>query len=575
MAKRIVRRNPKEHCLSGLADLQPILQRIYAARNVNSTAELDRELTGLHPYASLLNIEKAAERLASAIQDQQKILIIGDFDADGATSTALAMSALKKFGALNIDFLVPNRFKFGYGLTPEIVEVASEKNPKLIITVDNGIASHAGVLRANSLGIDVVITDHHLQGTTLPEAFAIVNPNQHGDEFPSKCMAGVGVIFYVMLATRQALKQRNWFDHNALPYPSMVEFLDLVALGTVADVVPLDKNNRIFVHQGLRRIQAGYARLGILALLKVAGKEPASINVTGLGFLLGPRLNAAGRLDDMSLGIACLLAEDQHAASSMAKQLDELNHERRAIEMQMQKEAFVIVEKLQFANRMPAGICLYDEHWHQGVVGLVASRIKEKFNRPVIAFAKVDETTLKGSARSVESIHIRDILDAIATRHPDLLSKFGGHAMAAGLSIAIDAYDRFRDIFAQEVAAHIPEEELYGRIETDGELISDEFSMQTAELLRNAGPWGQSFPEPVFDGVFQVVDQRLVGQRHLKMTVRLPESALYLEAIAFNVDAGLWPNPRCERVQMAYKLDINEYQGRHRLQLLVEEIIPC
>lgn len=572
MEKIIVRRKVEKN-LSSLSHLHPVLQRIYAARSVTSPDELNRELVGLLPFTDLLDINKAVMRLAQAIKYKEHILIIGDFDADGATSTTLAVSALKLMGAQQVSYLVPNRFTFGYGLTPEIVSVAADRNPKLIITVDNGIASFAGVSRANELGIDVIITDHHLPSETLPSASAIVNPNQKGDPFLSKCMAGVAVIFYVMIALRRWLQDDHWFERQNISCPNMAQFLDLVALGTVADLVPLDSNNRIMVHQGLYRIQSGRTRPGILALLEVAGKSYEKTTTTELGFIIGPRLNAAGRLDDMSLGIACLLAQNYTEAKNMAQQLNQLNQERRAIELQMQQEAFSIVERMNLTKQLPKGLCLYDEDWHQGVVGLVASRVKEKINRPVIAFAKADDTVLKGSARSIQGLHIRDVLDNIAMEHPHLLSKFGGHAMAAGLSISAKSLPAFKEAFAVEVARHVSDDDLLGRIETDGELQPEDFSLDTAELLRNAGPWGQGFPEPIFDGVFNMVDQYIVGQRHLKLLLQVPGSNVYLDGIAFNIDLSRWPNNHCKSVQLAYRLDINEYQGRRKLQLVIEEIM--
>lgn len=571
MFKKITRRIQKQVVLAGLP---AILQRIYAARDVQVLADIDRSLTALLPYQDLLDIDQAVSRLAAAIAQDEAILVIGDFDADGATSTALAVSALRAFGAKHVDFLVPNRFTFGYGLTPEIVNVAKTKSPRVIVTVDNGIASIDGVACANAAGIDVVITDHHLQGKTLPQAYAIVNPNRQDDPFPSKSLAGVGVIFYVMLALRAKLVADGFFIKKNIDKPNMADFLDLVALGTVADVVPLDKNNRILVHQGLQRIRANKARPGIGALLQIAGRDPEKLVAMDLGFSIGPRLNAAGRLDDMTLGINCLLETNMSAALVKAKQLDALNIERRAIEMDMKEQAFSIIDKLDLQKQLPIAIALYDENWHQGVIGLVASRVKDKVNRPTIAFAKADDDTLKGSARSVKGVHIRDVLDAIATQHPHLLKKFGGHAMAAGLSIALKDLPEFSRVFAEVVATLVTEEALCHVIETDGELLANEFTLQTAELMREAGPWGQQFPEPLFDGEFEIVSQRLVGEQHLKFTVKHPQNPYPLEAIAFQVDLNLWPNHRCQRIKMAYRLDKNTFQGRSSLQLIADAIIP-
>jgi len=571
MLKKMIRRPQKKVDLPGIS---PLLQRIYAARDVAVLADIDRSLSALLPYQSLSDIDLAVNRLRTAIIEDQRILVVGDFDADGATSTALAVAALRSFGAKHVDFLVPNRFTFGYGLTPEIVEVAKTKAPDLIITVDNGIASHEGVLRANALGIDVVITDHHLQGASLPPACAIVNPNRKEDLFPSKALAGVGVIFYVMLALRAALEVDNYFSSRALSKPNMAELLDLVALGTVADVVPLDKNNRILVYQGLQRIRNNAARPGIRALIEVSGRSFEKLVAMDLGFSVGPRLNAAGRLEDMTLGIQCLLEKDIEKAREKARYLDALNHERRAIENEMKTQAFEAVDALHFNKTLPIALALYDERWHQGVIGLVASRVKDKLNRPVIAFAKGDEENLKGSARSVKGVHIRDVLDSIATQYPHLLKKFGGHAMAAGLTIARLHYDDFSAAFAKAVENVTSLEKLGHVIETDGELLAEEFTLENATLLQEAGPWGQQFPEPIFEGEFEIISQRLVGGQHLKMVVKHPVSPYPLETIAFQVDLNLWPNHRCQRVKMAYRLDKNVFQGRSTLQLVADTLIP-
>lgn len=574
MKNRIIRRTYSPEKLAPLSSLPLLLQRIYVARGVQSLADIDLTLSALLPYRELSDIDKAVTRLIQAIHQQENILIIGDFDADGATSTAVAVSALRAFGAKNVDFLVPNRFTYGYGLTPEIVDVATIKAPQLIVTVDNGIASIDGVARANSYGIDVVVTDHHLQGLHLPDACAIVNPNRKDDAFHSKSLAGVGVIFYVMLALRAQLEAQNYFVESSVAKPNMAEFLDLVALGTVADVVPLDKNNRILVYQGLQRIRAGLGRPGIRALLQIAGRDPAKLAAADLGFSVGPRLNAAGRLDDMSLGINCLLSSDFDAALSHAKLLDQLNIERRAIEMEMKLQAFDHVDRLNLKKELAMGLCLYDEKWHQGVIGLVASRVKDKLNRPVIAFAKGDDKTLKGSARSVNGVHIRDVLDTIATQHPQLLSKFGGHAMAAGLSIKLHDFDVFSAIFEKEMAKQLTKNQLCRVIETDGELTQAEFSLESAGIIKEAGPWGQHFLEPVFDGEFDIISQRLVGEQHLKMTLQPIIGKFPVEAIAFQIDTDLWPNHRVTRIHIAYHLGVNEYRGRQTLQLLVIDIAP-
>lgn len=573
MKKRLIRRIQPDLHLDGLSSLSPLLRRIFAARHVRSASDIDRTLQSLLPYLDLLDIDKASKRLAEAILQDQKILVIGDFDADGATSTAVAVSALQSFGAKQVDFLVPNRFTFGYGLTPEIVDVAKLRSPDVIVTVDNGVASIEGVARANQYGIDVVVTDHHLQGAQLPDAVAIVNPNRKDDLFPSKSLAGVGVIFYVMCALRAELISRDYFSTNHIQKPNMAELLDLVALGTVADVVPLDKNNRILVYQGLARIRSGHARPGIRALLQIAGRSAEKLAAMDLGFSIGPRLNAAGRLDDMSLGIACLLEKDFDAALRYAKQLDQLNYERRAIEAEMKQQAFELVDQLDLGKQLPLGLCLYDASWHQGVIGLVASRVKDKINRPTIAFAKADEHTLKGSARSVNGVHIRDILDEIATQHPTVLSKFGGHAMAAGLTIRLADLQTFKNLFASTIARYVDEEKLCRVIETDGELLVDEFTLANAELLKNAGPWGQHFPEPSFDGDFTILSQRLVGGNHLKMTLQCPGMSHPIDAIAFQVDLEKWPNHRAKKAKIAYRLDANEYRGTATVQLIIDELL--
>ena len=572
MDKRIVHRQKRDD-IPGLENFHPLLQRIYAARDIASSEDLDRELTTLSSYSDLLQIDRVSERLAQALKLQQHILIVGDFDADGATSTVVAVKALRSFGAEKVAYLVPNRFEFGYGLTPELVDVAAANDkPDLIVTVDNGIANHAGVDRANALGIDVIITDHHLPAETLPEAYAIVNPNQPNDPFVSKCLAGVGVIFYVMLALRAHLRGEGWFEEKNIPCPNMTTLLDVVALGTVADVVPLDKNNRILVHQGLRRIRAGLACPGIAALMRVSHKQPAEMIAADLGFAVGPRLNAAGRLEDMAFGIACLLAEDLPTALPMAERLNELNIERRAIETQMREEAYGIIDHLDLDHVSSMGLCLYDEEWHQGVVGLVASRVKEKLTRPVIAFSKKDDTALKGSGRSVKGVNIRDVLASIDTQHPELITKFGGHAMAAGLSLPKENYEKFQTAFSDAVANCLSPDDLQKRYETDGQLKNEEFTLANALMLQEAGPWGQGFPGPSFDGEFRILEQRLVGEKHLKMVLQAVGATHYVDGIAFNVDLSSWPNHRCESVYLVYRLDVNYYRDQKRLQLLVESI---
>ena len=554
--------------------LDPLLQRIYQSRGIDSQASLDRRLNCLPEPQSMTGLDTATLRLVTAAQNQQSVLIVGDFDADGATSSALMVLGLRAMGFQAVDFLVPNRFDYGYGLTPEIVDLAAGKSPDLIITVDNGISSVEGVARANKLGIEVIVTDHHLPGSQLPDAVAIVNPNQQGCDFPSKNLAGVGVAFYLLIALRTELRQQQWFDQQQIAEPNLSQWLDLVALGTVADVVPLDQVNRALVHQGLLRIRSGHSRPGIQALLRIAGKNPARLVATDLGFALGPRLNAAGRLDDISLGIQCLLCDDPQQALHTAQELDELNQDRKSIETGMQQQALAIVEQLGLEDKsMPAALCLFQPDWHQGVVGLLASRIKEKYHRPVVAFARGDNGELKGSSRSIPGLHIRDALDAVATQNPGLITKFGGHAMAAGLSLTEDKLAEFEQAFQQQVAELISEDDLQARLVTDGSLDAHQLSMHTAELLRDAGPWGQQFPEPCFQGDFHIVQQRIVGEKHLKLVLapqNQPEIAI--DAIWFNIDTARWPNPEAQTVQCVYRLDINEFRGVESLQLMVQHL---
>ena len=574
MQKIIRRRDPATTGLAGGSSLHPLLARVYAGRGVNCAEQLNLALDQLLPPEGLLNAHSAAELLADALASDKKILVVGDFDADGATSTTLAVSALRAFGAARVDFLVPNRFEYGYGLTPEIVALAGRDQPDLIITVDNGISSLEGVDAARKLGIATLITDHHLAGRELPQADVIVNPNQPGCTFASKNLAGVGVIFYVMLALRAELRSRSWFDSR--PQVNLGHYLDLVALGTVADVVPLDYNNRILVAAGLARIRAGQARPGIHALLEMGSRHYRSVVASDLGFAVGPRINAAGRLEDMSIGIACLLSEDVAEAAALAGRLQQLNLDRRVIEQGMQDEALQILAKLplQEEREPPLAMTLYQSGWHQGVIGILASRIKDRLHRPVIAFADGDPGQIKGSARSIPGIHIRDILDAVATRHPGLISKFGGHAMAAGLTLPLEAYDAFATAFTEEVARHAQDVELQAVIASDGELSARDFQLELANELRYAGPWGQHFPEPVFDGRFALVSQRLVGEKHLKLVLSLPGSTQVLDAIAFNVDLDTWPDQAIEQIDIAYRLDVNEFRGQRTVQLVVEHLVP-
>lgn len=547
------------------ADLHPLLRRIYAARGVMGEEDLDLSLERLLPIGSLPGVKAAAALLLA--HRTGRVLVVGDFDADGATSSALVVRALRRLKFSHVDYLVPNRFKFGYGLTPEIVALAASRQPSLIVTVDNGISSIEGVDAAHNLGIPVLVTDHHLPGSRLPAALAVVNPNLKGSTFGSPALAGVGVAFYVVAALSRLLGDSGC---------RAAELLDLVALGTVADVVPLDRNNRVLVAQGLRRIRAGRCVPGLRALLESGGRRLDEITAADLGFVVGPRLNAAGRLTDMSVGIECLLTDDPAEAARLAAQLAALNAERREIEQRMQLEAVDIAATLRFnvAGDESLGLCLFDETWHQGVVGLVAGRIKDRLHRPVIAFARAENGGLRGSARSVPGIHIRDALDSIATRHPGLIDKFGGHAMAAGMSLAEAALERFRSAFAEEIAVRADAESLRGVIHSDGALTGAELSVDTARVLRGAGPWGQGFPEPVFDGEFGVLDMRIVGGRHLKLSVREADTAAGggppIDAIAFGYIGGTAEDPQLRagmRAHLAYRLEVNEYRGAERVQL--------
>lgn len=563
---------PLPETLPDLGALPPLLTRLYAARGVQFAAELDKGLARLIPYQQLKGMDAAVDLLVLGLQQGQRMLIVGDFDADGATASTVGVLGLRMLGAAHVDYLVPNRFEYGYGLTPEIVAVALEREPQLLITVDNGISSVEGVAAAKAAGLMVLVTDHHLPGAELPAADAIVNPNQPGCEFPSKALAGVGVMFYVLLALRARLREMGWFTAQR-PEPNLGELLDLVALGSVADVVPLDANNRILVHQGLARIRAGRARPGLRAILEVAGRDHRRITSTDLGFILGPRLNAAGRLDDMALGIECLLCEDEVLSRDMAVQLDQLNQDRKTIEQGMQREALAQLKDLPLQD-MPFGLCLFEPDWHQGVIGILASRMKERYHRPTIAFADAGDGVLKGSARSVPGFHIRDALDAVAAKHPELISKFGGHAMAAGLSLPQANFAAFAAAFDAEVRRQLCEDDLTGRLLSDGALSIEEFHLPLAKELRNAGPWGQHFPEPLFHGVFQLVQQRVVGERHLKVVLKSECGSVQLDGIAFGVDRDIWPNPTVRWVELAYKLDVNEYRGQESVQLLIAHISP-
>jgi len=563
-----------------------LLQRVFAMRGIHCESELQCDLKTLHPVSALKGIDQASKLISEAIHTQKQILIIGDFDADGATATALTYRALGMLGHGKRAYLVPNRFQFGYGLTPEIVDEAAQSKPGLIITVDNGISSVKGVQRAKALGIQVIITDHHLPGKKRPDADAIVNPNQQGDEFPSKNLAGVGVAFYLMLALKNRLQQQGYFEEQSLPPPNLAELLDLVALGTVADVVPLDQNNRILVEQGLRRIRSGHCCAGISALFQVAKRDIQRAVSSDLGFVCGPRINAAGRLDDMSLGIECLLSDDPQTALKLAGALDDLNIERRAIEQSMQDEALQFLEEFDkeaLSGEIPPVLCLYKENWHQGVVGILAARIRERYHRPTIIFAPSDgdepdasDQEIKGSARSIPGLHMRDILDEVATATPGLLDKFGGHAMAAGLSLKKSRFDDFVDAITQVVMTQADDETFDEIQHSDGELQAEDFDLKCADALRYAAPWGQHFPAPLFDNRFVILNKRILKDKHLKLVLcplgSKQKRGRNVSAIAFNVDLQHWPEEG-EQVHLLYKLDVNEYQGSCSLQLMVERLI--
>jgi single-stranded-DNA-specific exonuclease len=553
------------------APLPPALKQIYANRGVDRLDDITLPLSQLAPPSALKGAQAAAEMLADAIEFHASVVIVGDFDADGATSCALAVSLLKQMGLEEVTYLVPNRFEFGYGLTPEIVGVAAQYQPDVLVTVDNGIASIDGVMAAQMLGMSVIITDHHLPGDTLPEADIIVNPNQPGCPFPSKALAGVGVMFYVLTALRAELRGRGWFESMGIDIPNLADALDLVALGTVADVVPLDKNNRTLVAAGLARMRSGRARPGIEALFEVAGRDISQVSSTDLGFVAGPRLNAAGRLDDMSVGIECLLAESSASARILAKQLNDFNKERKEIERTMQTDAMTLLEKgdLSVGNEDFA-LSLFREDWHQGVVGILASRIRERFHRPTIVFAQSGDGELKGSGRSIPGVHLRDALDRVATSTPDLITKFGGHAMAAGLSLSQDDLPRFREAFnrvvAQALKGSLPDQVTV----TDGQLSESDLTLGLAEALESGGPWGQAFEAPSFEGVFTISDMRMVGEKHLKF--RLFTEAGLIDAIAFNAEVETWTRDKPKTLHCVYRPCVNEYRGERRLQLQIEAL---
>ncbi len=558
----IVKRDlpPGGHAAS-IQDVGPLLARLYSSRGVVAAQELDYGLSRLAPIGSLENVQAAVELLLA--NRGRRIIVVGDFDVDGATSTALLLRCMREFGFEDVDYLVPNRFHFGYGLTPAIVAVAAERSPALIVTVDNGISSAAGVAAARAAGIAVLVTDHHLPAAELPEADVIVNPNLPDSNFVSRHLAGVGVAFYVMAALGKALEEQGRAGAARVP----ARFLDLVALGTVADVVPLDHNNRILVQQGLNRIRAGRTVAGIRALLERAGRPLSRTVSTDLGFVAGPRINAAGRLEDMSLGIECLLTDDPALAQRYAGELDSINRERREIEATMREQAFAYVESLS-AQQWPSCVCVFESSWHQGVVGLIAARVREKCHRPVIAFAQESKGLLKGSARSIPGVHARDLLEAVSATHPGLIEKFGGHAMAAGLNIAESNYDEFTVAVAAQLDRLYPAADFSGAIVSDGVLPVDALNLHFAQVLREAGPWGSGFPEPLWNGNFELLEQRTVGEKHLKMRLRPADGTSVIDAIAFNQAGQAFRGI----VQCAYRLDVNEYRGRESPQLVVEQI---
>jgi single-stranded-DNA-specific exonuclease len=561
---RIVTRSFASETLQKLQQqgLSSLLARLYAARGITTASELEHELGTLLPFDSMMNAQAMAEVLADAVRDGRRLLIVADYDADGATGCAVGVRALRAFGA-NVDYLVPNRFEYGYGLTPEIVRLAAERQPDFIITVDNGLASVEGVAEAKALGIPVLVTDHHLPGDELPDALCIVNPNQAGCAFPSKSIAGVGVMFYAMLALRAELRRRGAFASAA--EPNLAQFLDLVALGTVADVVKLDRNNRVLVHQGLRRIRTGRACPLVAALFRTAGRDPLRASTYDLGFVAGPRLNAAGRLDDMAVGIEGLTTDDPTRAASIAEQLDELNRTRRVIEQDMQEGALTTLERIAPEGRF--ALALFDVGWHQGVVGLLASRIKDRLHRPVIAFARGGTGELKGSGRSIPGLHLRDALDLVAKRHPGLILRFGGHAAAAGLSISEERLGEFGDAFESVVRQLVTPADLEQIVETDGSLSPEDATFELAARLE-AEIWGQAFPAPLFHDEFIVLEQRVVGNRHLKL--RLGRGARRFEAMLFARTEAL-PGA----IRAVYRLAVNEYNGARALQLAVEQWEPA
>nr|WP_218944347.1 single-stranded-DNA-specific exonuclease RecJ [Marinicella rhabdoformis] len=554
--------------------MHPLLAQIYKSRGVTHIKQVDYQLKHLYRPEGLLGVDQAVELLIDAIQNQHRILVVGDFDADGATATALVIRSMRAFGAKHIGFIVPNRFDYGYGLSPELVNDLASQKPDLLITVDNGISSHKGVALAKSLGMKVIVTDHHLPAETLPDADAIINPNLNDDAFPSKNLAGVGVAFYLMARLKSALQQIDWFNQHALKVPNVGQWLDLVALGTVADVVKLDENNRILVNAGLNLMKKGRSCFGIQALFDVANRPSEVADSSSLGFVLAPRLNAAGRLEDMSVGIDLLLTDDRSMAKQLAQELDGINKQRREIQESMQNLADSVVKQLKQDDALPMGLCLYHKDWHQGVVGLLASRVKEAVNRPTIVFALENEGSewLKGSARSITGFHIRDALVEIDSEQPEVIQKFGGHAMAAGLTIHQSQKKAFLKAFDSKVKVWAGSGGLAKVVDTDGVLPSHFMFQETAQTIKQSGPWGEHFPEPLFDGWFEIKNKKEVGQGHTKLALKVEDDLKQVDAIAFNIHPSDFPSEG-NRVQICYQMDINEFRGRTRLQLIVRNII--
>ncbi len=566
MSLRIVQREAAGDFRDG--SLLPLLQRIYAARGVTSSDDINLQLEQLLPYDGLADIEEAVGLLSQVLERQQKVLVVGDYDADGATSTALIIRVLRRYGLRNIDYVAPDRFEYGYGLSPQIVDVAMRSQPDLIVTVDNGISSIEGVRKAREAGIDVLISDHHLPGNELPDATVIVNPNKPGCRFACKCLAGVGVVFYIMLALRAYLRKLGWFGSHSLADPNLADYLDLVALGTVADVVPLDRNNRILVHHGIRRIQADRTQAGIRALIQVSRRDRCNLRASDLGFAIAPRLNAAGRLADMSIGIECLLTDDESQARALAEQLDSMNMRRKQIGRAMEQEAAVMLDKLHLEGDIPAAYCLYRAEWHQGITGILAGRIKEKMHRPTIVFAGGQGDELTGSARSIKGFHIRDALADIAARNPEIIKKFGGHAMAAGLTLSVHDFDVFCQLFESYAGAALGPDDREMCILTDGELSAEELSIDSALAIEKAGPWGQQFPEPCFIGEFEIVGRHRIGsdQAHLKLV--LARDNVRVTAMVFNAEQDQWPESMCH-VRIVFELSVDRYRGFEELRLKI------